>query len=47
MKWMNIHTGEILTTKEMEKQFKEEYDGGDPTNPLTVWDHYEEAPDYE
>lgn len=45
MLYQNIDTGELLTKKEMLEQFREEYDGGDPTNPAKWQDRYEEVPD--
>lgn len=38
MEYMNKETGEVfLSEKEMLEDFRECYDGGDPTNPIT-WD---------
>lgn len=37
--FMNRITGELLTREEMKIQFREEYDGGDPTNGVS-WDEY-------
>lgn len=37
--FMNRETGELLTRAEMMTQFRDEYDGDDPTNPLS-WDEY-------
>lgn len=39
--YMNTETGEILSYKDARKQFVEDYDGGDPTNPLTFDEYYE------
>ena len=39
MNYINLETGEVLTRAEMLKQFREEYDGDDPTNGLS-WDEY-------
>ena len=37
--FMNRETGELLTRPEMIQQFREEYDGDDPTNCVS-WDEY-------
>ena len=39
---MNKETGEVLTYKQMVKQFEEEYDGNDPTNCIGD-EYYEEV----
>ena len=39
MYFMNLETGELLTRAAMQTQFREEYDGGDPTNGVS-WDEY-------
>lgn len=41
--YMNRETGEVLTRREMLKQFSEDYDGGDPTNALSWAEYYEEV----
>lgn len=46
MIYMNRETGEVfLTKKAMLEDFALEYDGGDPTNPATWDEHYDEIPD--
>jgi len=40
-KYMNTETGEVLTRAEAIEQFKEEYDGFDPTNIIQFADIYE------
>ena len=45
--YMNLETGEVLTRKEMRTQFREEYDGDDPTNVISVNDLYAEVDDFE
>lgn len=42
MLYMNKETGEVLTYKQMVKQFEEEYDGNDPCNALSYDEYYEE-----
>lgn len=37
--YMNIENGNVLTYKEMLKEWNELYDGGDDTNPAG-WDEY-------
>ena len=45
-KYMNRETGEVLLSRSaMLEQFREEYDGDDPTNILKVEDIYEELDD--
>lgn len=39
LKYMNLSTGEVMTERAMRKQFREDYDGDDPTNSLT-WEEY-------
>lgn len=34
-RFMNRETGEVLNYKEARAQFREEYDGDDPTNIIT------------
>lgn len=46
-KYINTETGEVLLSRsDMLKQFRDEYDGEDPTNILSVEDIYEEIGDY-
>lgn len=45
MMYQNKETGEILTKVEMLHQFRDDYDGGDPTNPLEWDEYYDEVPD--
>jgi len=45
MLYQNRETGEILTEKAMKEQFRDDYDGGDPTNPLSIEEYYEEIND--
>ena len=40
--YINKKTGEVLTFDEANRQFFEEYDGGDPTNPITFDEIYEQ-----
>lgn len=40
--YMNRETGEILTYKEAVAEAEELYDYGDPTNPLTLDEYYQE-----
>jgi len=42
--YMNKDTGEVLTYNEMFQQWIEEYDGGDPTNCMSIWEQYEKLP---
>lgn len=37
--FVNRDTGELLTRSEMMAQFRDEYDGDDPTNCVS-WDEY-------
>lgn len=37
--YINRETGELLTRREMLKQFAEDYDGNDPTNAVS-WAEY-------
>lgn len=39
--YMNLDTGELLTYSQMVKQAEEEYDFGDYTNSLELWEYYE------
>lgn len=39
LKYMNLSTGEVMTERAMCKQFRDDYDGDDPTNFLT-WEEY-------
>lgn len=39
--YMNIETGELLTKGQMLVQAEEEYDFGDYTNIMELWDYYE------
>lgn len=39
LKYMNLSTGEVMTERAMRKQFRDDYDGDDPTNSLT-WEEY-------
>lgn len=41
--FVNRETGEVLTREEMTKQFREEYDGDDPTNAIDISEYYEEV----
>jgi len=41
--YMNRETGELLTRREMLKQFAEHYDGGDPTNAVGWAEYFEEV----
>lgn len=46
MVYINKQTGEVfLTKKEMLEDFRFEYDGGDPTNPATWDEYYDETPE--
>lgn len=40
-RYMNTETGEVMDYKEAVKQFREEYDGFDPTNIIQFEDIYE------
>ena len=40
--YQNRDTGELLTREEMLKQWREDYDGDDPTNPLHYSEQYDE-----
>lgn len=40
----NIDTGELLTYKEMREQWKNDYDGDDPTNCMSWQDQYIRIP---
>lgn len=39
----NKETGEVLTYARARQQFREEYDGDDPTNLITFEELYEEV----
>ena len=39
LKYMSLETGEVMTERAMRKQFRDDYDGDDPTNSLT-WEEY-------
>lgn len=39
LKYMNLSTGEVMTERAMRRQFRDDYDGDDPTNSLT-WEEY-------
>ena len=41
--YMNVDTGELLTYEEMREQWREEYDGEDPTNCRRISEQYEEV----
>ena len=41
--YLNRMTGELLTRKEMLRQFAEDYDGGDSTNVLSWAEYFEEV----
>lgn len=43
--YRNKTTGELLTKVEMLRQFRDDYDGGDPTNSLGLDEYYEEVPE--
>lgn len=43
MLYMNKDTGEILNRAEMLEQWRDEYDGDDPTNGLTWREQYDEV----
>lgn len=38
--FMNIEHGHLLTYSEMIVEFLTEYDGGDPTNPISWGEYY-------
>lgn len=40
--YQNRETGEVLTEPEARKQWAEEYDGGDDTNPVPFEEYYKE-----
>lgn len=44
MLYMNKETGEVLSKHEMLEQFRDDYDGGDPTNPLGWGEYFDEIP---
>ncbi len=39
--YQNRETGEVLTEQEARKQWTEEYDGGDDTNPVPFDEYYD------
>lgn len=41
--YINRETGELLTRREMLKQFAEDYDGNDPTNAVSWAEYFEEV----
>lgn len=41
--YMNRQTGELLTRREMLRQFAEDYDGDDPTNAVGWNEYFEEV----
>lgn len=41
--YMNRDTGELLTYEEMLQQWREEYDGDDPTNCMDIREQYEKV----
>lgn len=41
--YINRETGELLTRREMLKQFAEDYDGNDPTNAVSWTEYFEEV----
>lgn len=43
MEFMNKETGEVLTYAQAVKQFREEYDGDDPTNAISFEEYFEEV----
>ncbi len=45
MMYHNKETGELLTYAQMKKQFRDDYDGDDPTNPLGWDEYYDEIDD--
>ena len=38
--YMNLETEELLPKKDALKQWRDEYDGGDPTNIMDFWEYY-------
>ena len=38
--YKNKETSELLTESEMKREFRQQYDGGDPTNPLGWQEYY-------
>lgn len=45
MLYMNKATGEVLSKHEMLEQFRDDYDGDDPTNPLGWGEYFDEIPE--
>ena len=41
--YRNKDGGDVLTEDEARKQWRDDYDGGDPTNLLSFYDQYEEV----
>ncbi len=41
--YINHETGELLTRREMMKQFAEDYDGNDPANAVSWAEYFEEV----
>ena len=41
--YVNKETGQLLDELQMKKQFKDQYDGFDSTNIVTIQDVYEEV----
>lgn len=41
--YINRETGELLTRREMLKQFAEDYDGNDPTNAVSWAEYFEKV----
>lgn len=39
--FVNKQTGEVLTLKDMLEEWRNEYDGGDPSNSLGLEEYYE------
>lgn len=42
IEYMNLETGEILSPRMAQEQFRDEYDGGDDTNAVSFEDLYQE-----
>ena len=43
MEFMNKETGEVLNYAQAVQQFREEYDGDDPTNFISFEEYFEEV----
>ena len=41
--YINRETGELLTRREMLKQFADDYDGNDPTETMSWAEYFEEV----